>query len=321
MKKITKTAAIFILAASLTACSASEIPDSEYIYDLSQLDSSVTQNSETTSSDPYCSYTLALPFTLFGADNVQIRGGDVTEILDHNGKPLTLQDLRDTNWNEITCDGFVYLAEHPSVLLNSIDDAELYDPNTLSFKDVPDYYDSEYRRYYVGDKVGSLTVTSAKTVFSREGFNDKSGPLSSVQIKDEGIPFSSMLKRCEVGFDGEVTLTGYVRVSVDEYGVGEGDVLFVPTEDCPLPVMNYYAERERDKVITPLWTRESHGLTYVSEYPEIRLGNIHENADIGSIPADGTSTKVQVKVTDISMICDTAMSSFIDCKIVDIEKT
>lgn len=320
MRKITKATAILILTASLTACSASDISDSEYIYDLSQTDSSVTQSSETTSSDPYCSYTLELPFRLFGADNVQIRSGDVTEILDHDGKPLASTALEDTNWNTIICENFAYLAERSGVLLNSIDNAGLFDTDDLSFKDVPDYYDSEYRRYYAGDKLGSLTITSAKTTFSREGFNDKSGPLSSKQIKAEGIPFSSMLKRCDVTFDGEITMTGYIRVSVDEYGVGEGDVLFVPTGDCPLPVMNYYAERERDRVITPLWTRESHGLAYVSEYPEIRLGNIHKDADIGDIPADGTSTKVKVTVTDISMFCDTMMSSFIDCKIVNIEK-
>lgn len=320
MKKITKATAILTLTACLTACSASEIPDSEYVYDLSQSDSSVTQNLETTSSDPYCSYTLALPFTLFGADNVQIRAGDVTSILDRSGEPVSLDKLEDTNWNEITCDGFAYLADRPSIILNSIDNADLYDQEHISFKNVPDYSDIEYKRYYVGDKLGGLTLTSANTLFSRVGFNDKSGPLTSEQIKAEGLPFSSMLKRCEVSFDGELTMTGYIRVNVDEYGVEDGDVLFVPTEDCPLPVMNYYAERERDKTVTPLWTRESHGFAYVSEYPVIRLGNIHKDADIGSLPTDGTSVKVQVTVTDITMFCDVHMSSVIACKIVDIAK-
>lgn len=129
-----------------------------------------------------------------------------------------------------------------------------------------------------------------------------------------------MLKRCEVSFDGEVTMMGYIRVNVDEYGVEDGDVLFVPSDGCPLPVMNYYAERERDKTVTPLWTRESHGLAYVSEYPVIRLGNIHKDADIGSLPTDGTSVKVQVTVTDITMFCDVHMSSVIACKFVDIKK-
>lgn len=323
MRKITKATAILILTASLTACSASEIPGGEHDYSSNQTNNSNTFSIRNAAIMPYDSdyyLTLPLPFALFGADNVQINRYEITSITGRNGEQISVKEVEDTDWNEIVCEDFAYLAERSSVLLNSIDNACLFDTDDLSFKDVPDYYDSEYRRYYAGDKLGSLTITSAKTTFSREGFNDKSGPLSSKQIKAEGIPFSSMLKRCDVTFDGEITMTGYIRVSVDEYGVGEGDVLFVPTGDCPLPVMNYYAERERDRVITPLWTRESHGLAYVSEYPEIRLGNIHKDADIGNIPADGTSTKVQVTVTDISMFCDTMMSSFINCKIVDIEK-
>ena len=305
------------LTACLTACSANKPVGGTHDY--SNPFGSIESHPEPTPL-PLDPSEYELPFTLFGADNDQINRHDITEILDHSGEPLAWGELEDANWNTIVCEDFAYLAERSSVLLNSIDNADLFDPNNLSFKDVPDYYDSEYKRIYVGDKIGSLTVKSAKTTFSREGFNDKSGPLSSEQIKAEGIPFSSMLKRCDVSFDGELTLTGYVRVSVDEYGVGEGDVLFVPTGDCPLPVMNYYAERERDRVITPLWTRESHGLAYLSEYPEIRLGNIHKDADIGDIPADGASTKVKVTVTDISMFCDTMMSSFIDCRIVNIEK-
>lgn len=318
MKKITKATAIMILAASLTACAANKVPGGEHDYISDPFSSPSEPSSETSPDNP--DRDNPLPFTLFGADNVQINFGEVSSILDHSGEPLAHEKLEDTNWNTIICENFAYIAERPSILLNSIDNTDLYNEDTITFKDVSRHSDIEYKRYYVGEKIGSLTLTSAKTIFSREGFNDKSGPLSIEQIKAEGIPFSSMLKRCNASFDGELTLTGYIRVSVDEYGVGEGDVLFVPNGECPLPVMNYYAERERDKVITPLWVRDSHGLAYVSEYPEIRLGNIHKDADIGDIPADGTSTRVKLTVTDITMFSDTAMSSFIDCKIVNIGK-
>lgn len=313
MKKNTAIAAILAISLTFTACHKTNSGKDE------TPDSSFDSHPEAVPL-PIDPSEYELPFTLFGADNVRITKYDITSITGRNGEPIYFKAVEDTNWNEIICEDFAYIAERPGVLLNSIDNADLYDPGALSFKDVPDYFDSEYKRYYIGDKIGSLTIKSAKTTFSREGFNDKSGPLTSEQIKAEGLPFSSMLQRCDVSFDGELTLTGYVRVSVDEYGVGEGDVLFVPTGECPLPVMNFYAERERDKVISPLWTRRSHGLAYVSEYPEIRLGNIHKDADIGDIPADGTSTRVQVTVTDISMFSDTALSSFIDCKIVNIEK-
>lgn len=318
MRKITITAIILILAATLTACTTNKTPGGEHDYILNQSDSPSDPSSVISPDNP--DREKPLPFTLFGADNVQINFGEVTSILDRSGEPVSPDKLEDTNWNEITCDGFAYLAEHPNTILNSIDNADIYDEEHISFKDVPGYSDIEYKRYYVGDKIGELTLTGANTLFSRVAFNDKSGPLTSEQIKAEGLPFSSMLKRCDVSFDGELTMTGYVRVSVDEYGVGEGDVLFVPTGECPLPVMNYYAERERDKIVTPLWTRESHGLAYVSEYPEIRLGNIHEDADIGGLPTDGTSAKVQVTVTDITMFCDVYMSSVITCRIVDIKE-
>lgn len=316
MRKITVFAAA-ALALSLTACSSS-IESSPSDNSTSSLTNNL-QNSSTNREETSYNST-PLPFTLFGADNVQINFGDVTSILNRKDERIDPEELEDTNWNEIICEDFAYLAECPGTILNSIDNADLYNAETGSFSDTPSYSDIEYKRYYVGGKIGSLTITGAKTTFSREGFNDKSGPLTSEQIKAEGMPFAAMLRRCEVSFDGEMTMTGYVRVNVDEYGVEDGEVLFAPSEDCTLPVINFYAERERDRVITPLWTREAHGFAYVSEYPTIRLGNIHRDADIGDIPADGTSTKVKVTVTDISMFSDTAMSSFIDCKIVDINK-
>ncbi len=313
MRKITKSAAILILVMSLTACTENKVGISD------QSNGPCAPNSAALPDTPETDKPL--PFTLFGADNVQIDFGEVTSILDRSGEPVSPDKLEDTNWNEITCDGFAYIAARPSIILNSIDNADLYDEEHMLFKDVPGYSDIEYKRYYVGDKLGELTLSSAKTLFSRAEFNDKSGPLTSEQIKAEGLPFSSMLKRCEVSFDGELTMTGYIRVTVDEYGVEDGEVQFAPTDGCPLPVINYYAERERDRVITPLWTREAHGLAYVSEYPIIRLGNIHKDAaDIVSIPIDGTSVKVQVTVTDITMFCDVHMSSVIACRIVDIKE-
>lgn len=312
MKKFTIVIAT-ALALSLTACSEGE---EKLLSELSENNSPESRpNSEETSRS-----SAPLPFTLFGADNVQINFGDVTSIIDRNGEPLSPEKLEDTAWKEISCEGFAFLAERPNTVLNSADNADLFDEKTGLFTNVPSYSKIEYKRFYVGGKIGSLTITSAKTLFSREGFNDKSGPLTSEQIKAEGMPFSAMLKRCDVSFDGELTMTGYVRVNVDEYGVDDGEVLFAPSGNCPLPVVNFYAERDTDHVVTPLWTQNTHGFSYVSEYPMIRLGNIHENADLSGFPTDGTSVKVKVTVTDITMFSDTDMASFIDCRIVDIDR-
>ncbi|MCX4354898.1 MAG: hypothetical protein OSJ43_01595 [Oscillospiraceae bacterium] len=277
----------------------------------------VEQNSFDTVPDE--SSAEPLPFPLFGADNVQITFGDVTEMLDKEGNALTKETLEDTKWYEITCGGFAYLAE-PTVSLNSVDDSDMYDPETLLFSSAPDYTDTEYKRYKVGDKFGDLTVKSAETMFSRIGYEDKDGVLTTEQIKAEGMCFAGMLRGCSVEFDGAVTMTGYMRVCVSEYGVEEGEVLFVPDKDSlVLPVINFHVDRDTDSFNTAVWQWPVKDFAYATEYPTIRLGNINKGVDISGIPADGTSTKVSVTVTNVSMFCDTYMSSFIDGEIVFVE--
>lgn len=262
---------------------------------------------------------VELPFPLFGADNVQITFDDVTAMTGSDGNVLAPETLEDVNWFEIECAGFAFLAE-PTIVLNSVDDADTYDPETLLFGGAPQYTDTEYKRYRVGDKFGGLTVKSASTLFSRIGYEDKSGVMTTEQIKAEGMSFAGMLRRCDAEFEGTVTMTGYMRVCVSEYGVEEGEVLFVPDKDSlALPVMNFHVDHDTDTVNTAVWQWQVNGFAYASEYPTIRLGNINKGVDISGIPADGTSTKVSVTVTNISMFCDMHMSSFIDGEIVSVE--
>ena len=132
--------------------------------------------------------------------------------------------------------------------------------------------------------------------------------------------FAGMLRGCSVEFDGTVTMTGYMRVCVSEYGVEEGEVLFVPDKDSlVLPVINFHVDRDTDSFNTAVWQWPVKDFAYATEYPTIRLGNINKGVDISGIPADGTSTKVSVTVTNVSMFCDTYMSSFIDGEIVFVE--
>ncbi|MBD5384242.1 MAG: hypothetical protein HDR72_04510 [Ruminococcaceae bacterium] len=325
-----KRYSMFLLAAALllTGCAENkeETPNSpgEISSVLSDSNSSTISSSTGTSSDssdsaPGESAAEPLPFPLYGADNVQITFGDVTEMLDNEGNALTRETLEDTNWQEIFCNGFVYLAE-PTVSLNSVDDADKYDPETFLFGGAPEYTDTEYKRYKVGDKFGELTVKSAETAFSRIGYEDKEGVMTTEQIREEGMSFAGMLWRCSAEFDGTVTMTGYMRVCVSEYGVEEGEVLFVPDKDSlALPVINFHVDHETDTVNTAVWQWPVKDFAYATEYPTIRLGNINNGVDINGIPADGTSTKVSVTVTNISMFCDMHMSSFIDGEIVSVE--
>lgn len=260
-----------------------------------------------------------LPLTLFGADNVRITYADVTAAADQDGNPIAPGELKDPDWYEIKCDGFAYLAE-PSISLNSRDNADLYDPEKLIFDDLPEYSDAEYRRFKVGDKFGELTLKSASTTFLRAGYEEKDGVLTEEQIRAEGMGFAGMFEQCEASFDGTVTMTGYMRVVVSEYGVEEGEVLFVPDADSlVLPLMNYHIDRGNDSFNTAVWQSTVKDFTYATEYPTIRLGNINKGTDISGIAADGTSTKVKVTVTNISMFSCLSMSSFIDGELVSVE--
>lgn len=263
--------------------------------------------------------TDPLPFTLFGADKVQITYADVTAAADKDGNPIAPEELKDPDWYEIKCDGFAYMTE-PSISLNSRDNADRYNSEKLIFDGLPEYTDAEYRRFKVGDKFGELTVKSASTTFSRIGYEDKEGVLTEEQIRNEGMCFAGMLGRCDASFDGTVTMTGYMRVVISEYGVEEGEVLFVPDADSlVLPLMNFHVDRDTDSVNTDVWQWNVNDFAYATEYPNIRLGNINKGTDISGIAADGTSTKVKVTATNISMFCDMNMSSFIDGELVSVE--
>ncbi len=320
-----KYPAIFLAAVLLlTGCAENQNSSGEISSVLSDSTSSSSTNSTEVKQDSSFSVSdesiaEPLPFPLFGADNVQITFGDVTEMLDKEGNTLTKETLEDTKWYDIICGGFAYLAE-PTISLNSVDDAELYDTETLLFGGAPEYTDTEYKRFKNGDKFGELTVKSAETTFSRIGYEEKDGVLTTEQIRAEGMCFAGMLRGCSAEFDGTVTMTGYMRVCVSEYGVEEGEILFVPDKNSlVLPVMNFHVDRDTDTFNTAVWQWSVKDFAYATEYPTIRLGNINKGVDISGIPADGTSTKVSVTVTNVSMFCDTYMSSFIDGEIVFVE--
>lgn len=320
-----KTLIIAITAAALLAgCADNKATSNDLISDVyegipkSTVESTILES--TTDNDFESGIrTTPLPFTLYGADNVQITFEDTTEILDQEGGALSFWEVEDTKWYEINCDGFAYIGD-PTISLNSIDDADRYDHETFLFDDLPEYVDTEYRRIYVGDKYGDLTVKSVSTTFSRIGYEDKSGVLTEEQIREEGMCFAGMLRRCTAEFDGTVTMTGYMRVCVNEYGVEEGEVLFVPDKDSlVLPLMNYHVDRDTDSINTAVWQWPVKDFTYATEYPTIRLGNINKGVDISGVPSDGTSARVKVTAANISMFCDMFMSSFIDGEIISVE--
>lgn len=330
MRKIT-IGSILLATLMLAGCTAgneppSSVPDSAL--DSNPVSSPISNpisspdsnpsSSEPTPEDSVPPQSAELPFPLYCADGSRITVSEITSAKDKDGNAVAPEALEDTCWEEIVCDGFAFLAE-PTVCLNSVDDTEKYDPEALLF-DLPRYTDTPYKRVYVGDKCGELTVKSASTLFSRIGFEDKEGVLTTEQILAEGMSLLGMFRRCDVAFDGTVTMTGYMRVCVSEYGIEEGEVIFVPDkESMALPLLNFHLDYENDSFNTAIWQWNVNGFVYASEYPTIRLGNINDGIDISGVPTDGTSARVGVTVTDISMFCDTAMSSFIDGRLVGFE--
>lgn len=297
MKKISIIAAL-ALALSLTACTTATENPSENLSDnlSSALPENSSDNSENPPGDSENNDKEPLPFTLFGADGVRISFADVSSITAKDGSTIAPDALEDPNWSKIICEDFAYLAEHGTVYFNSIDNAELFDSENIAFSDAPEYSDIEYKRYNVGDKVGSLTLKSAKTTFSRDGLP----PLPIEELKEQGMPLSMMFRGCEASFEGELTMTGYVRVCVDEYGVQAGDILFVPSKDCPLPVANYSLDKEGN-LLSENWLGYAGGFAYQTSYPKILLGNINDNAVMREFPTDGTSVKTKITVDNISM--------------------
>lgn len=92
---------------------------------------------------------------------------------------------------------------------------------------------SEYFRIKVGDKFGSLTVKSACAGFSNyEAFWYDGSP-------DE-VP-GIYLTGAEIQYEGEVELTGTIRVTRTEGYDTEGDLWFYPDGDCvsQIPMANY----------------------------------------------------------------------------------
>lgn len=222
-----------------------------------------------------------------GLDKYSIFTSQITDYKDKNGESGLYSD---DDMSIVICDGFAYVSNPSDICYTSFDNTDIYNKDTMTFSGVSETNLQEYVRINVGDTVNGLTVKSAKTMF----IDDDMG-LTEMAL-------GKYFKACECTFSGEMELTGYVCIfPEDGYGVQTGDMLFVPSGSCNLPVMSYNKDTEIGTYHT-YYYGNSLGMTWVNQYGQIFLGNINTcSADLSALPTDGTFTKVKILVNNISM--------------------
>ena len=229
---------------------------------------------------------------LVGLAGDRISKSEITQAFNADGST----EYSDESFQSVLCDGFVYLAEPTIDSLNSVDNADIFDSETMTFAGMSADKIKNYRRVNVGDTISGLTVTAAQSNFavdSMDGF-DK----NALSEKFPEIYFNA--GSCE--FSGELTITGYACViPEDEYGIESGTILIVPSGKCPLPVMGYASDEE-----SGIYHRANIGMhgdfIWAGEYGQINIGNINSvSADVSMLPTDGTFVKVTVTLDSIKM--------------------
>ncbi len=245
------------------------------------------------------------PTKIEGPDGSPIYTSEFTTYTDKNGEAA---EYSDDNLGNAICDGFAYIAPPGELCLTSIDNADVYNEETLSFAGVPETKLQDYVRVNVGDKVNGLTVQSAQTVF----FDD--------EMSTSEFPAAKYLSGCEVTFQGEMELNGYaVAVKEDNYGVQAGDILFVPQGECDLPVMSFKSDNEIG-LYHNYYTGSNYGLTWVNGYGQFCLGNTQTTvADVSCLPTDGTFAKVKVVINNITLTSSKDWVDIIQANIVSIK--
>ncbi|MBR5090255.1 MAG: hypothetical protein IK093_12575 [Ruminiclostridium sp.] len=126
---------------------------------------------------------------------------------------------------------FAYMRPSTGLCYTSYSNPEMFVPEDFTYTGETAPF-LELVRYEAGDKVGSLTVKSAKTYFYPP-YNSDTGEFEIDAT--EGFHFS----RVEVDFEGEITLSGAAFYYYDEmYARSSGDIEFLPInyETLPLPV-------------------------------------------------------------------------------------
>lgn len=306
MKRNTLLFAV-LLSLLFTGCSGNGTSDS---------DSSVESTSQTdfTSTPESLGESSEIPdensTKIVGLAGDRISKSEITQVFNLDGS----SEYSDENFQSVLCSGFVYLAEPSINGLNSVDNADVFDSEAMTFAGMSSDKLKNYKRVNVGDTISGLTVTAAQSNFSVDSFDGFDKNVLSEKFPE--IYFNAA--NCE--FSGELTMTGYACViPQDEYGIESGTILFVPSGECPLPVMGY-ASNEENGIYHCANIGMHGGFTWTSEYGQINIGNINSTtADVSALPTDGTFVKVTVTVDSIKLSGGVNFNNIATAEIVKID--
>lgn len=336
MKKITAIICTMAMLAALTGCDNKEtsgsVPESSTGNSAPDSTKDSTGNSESApestgdpdstpeSSAPEESAPKGEPTFLTCVDGTVIYTSDITSLNNDDAKDdtvelLPIEELDEERFiNEaysVICDGFVY-AFTPKIAFNPVQNPDKFQ----SYEDIYEYIGdeaapgSEYYRVEPGDKFGELTVKSAATSFyanysSYEGKNINGAYTFSGSIE----------------FDGELELTGYVRVSEANEGYDEGgEIRFVPDNECidKIPVIKY--EVNEDNGAVQHHTRGNFNSTAYNDINLFSLGNIRDYSDIDLDGLEVGERFTHVKITIGDIVSSGGSLSDIDAKLLGLKK-
>lgn len=305
----------------LTACSNNENTPA----DGSETQSSPTENptasnteqvteasAETTVAENTTSDTVSF---LIGLDGNPIFLSDLIKVTDLEeneltGEGITIDKLDADSFGTGECEGFCYLADPIKPAQNTLDTAGFEFPG---YEGVAEGYDnSVFKRYNVGDKYGDLTVKKAAVKFDSEAYNTETFGWEPMR-KGKDIDFPEVFyKEQYVEFEGEVTLTGYLRVneSSDYFPELAGETEFlVDDKSAILPVA--HSEKDLDEkggfntfgYCTSFGVYGENFIASLDPYGSISLGNIETfAADTSKLDLNPAGyTKVKVTIDNIVM--------------------
>lgn len=241
-----------------------------------------------------------------GITGEKILTTEISTVFSNNGEELTPAQLTRENFSAVLCDGFAYLAEPTGLARNSVDNADVFDENTLEFSNVTLESVSDYKRVNVGESIGGLTLKEAQVNFATGN--------------EMGLPDIAFVY-CSAMFDGELTMTGYIsRAAEDSYNFMTGDLMFVPSDgESKLPVMSYTYDEQLGYCHSPQYVSSGTGFTWLNEFGYIYLGNAADTtADISGIPDDGSFVKATVTIDRLMMSSGIDRGNVISAEIVDI---
>lgn len=327
MKKYGSIVMALVLAAALCGCS--EKDNSSQSGSSSTSDETVSSSVESTSSangstaasssqeissssaESTSSGEVSVPQNddatfLAGLAGDTILKSEITTVYTNDGSDCAPADLTEDIFLAVLCNGFTYVAEPSRVSRNTADHADVFDSGEMRFTDMSESVVKNYVRLNVGDTICGMTLKSAYVNFARGSEEE------SFKMNDGSFKKGSELGLKEIyftagtaEFEGELEMTGYIcRIAEDMYGIGAGDIIFVPCDgEANFPVMSYRLSGD-DGFYHTSQLYSLPGLTWQNEFGYVRLGNVNDTeADVSGLPEDGSFVKARVTANGLTLTC------------------